>query len=94
VCEVTAEDLNPGAILLRILHNKKDCKYPSYFALSILDPIGDGGAELKGLDKKVTVSIFKKALAIAKNRGFTYVRIYRIRNDQKIKHIYPLNQAV
>lgn len=59
---------------------------------SILEPIGDGGVELKGFtnDIPMTSEIYKMYFKIAKEHGYKYVKVTRIKNDLPIVKIFKL----
>jgi len=86
---LTIIPINPGSYHIRlykddaVLDNK-----PPYISHSILEAIGDGGAELKGLSTKVSKKDYKETLKAAKFLGFTYVKVTRIKGNIEVVKIY------
>jgi hypothetical protein len=75
----TVEKLQEGAVLLRFIATEDTHKqYPPYSNAVVLDPIGDGLGELKGLVRPITPRDFKNILEVAKNEGYTRIRFMRV----------------
>jgi hypothetical protein len=90
---LTTTPIRKGSIHIRYIRKEDShLNYPEYITHTILEPIGDGGAELKGFNNsfKMTSKIFKMLLDIAKQRGYVYVNVTRIKNDKPIKKTFWL----
>jgi hypothetical protein len=61
---------------------------PPYISHSVLEPIGDGGAEIKGLTVIVSKEDHKDVITAAKELGFTYVKVTRVKDGKEIIKIY------
>ena len=89
---VRATDIKPGSLHLRAIRQEHEyLKYPPYFSHVLLEPLGNHGAELKGLTNSENIKeLLKLALQVAKSQGYWYVITTRVKNDEPRNTIYWL----
>jgi hypothetical protein len=90
---IKVSDIRKDSIHIRFIRREDaNLEYPEYLTHTILEPIGDGGAELKGFNNsfKMTSKIYKMVLEVARQRGYIYVNVTRIKNDKPIKKTFWL----
>ena len=90
--KVLVSKIKPGSLHLRAIHKRDaELKYPPYFNHTVLEPLGNHGCELKGLSNPDSArKLIKVGMEIAKDTGYTYLIITRIKNDEQRYLIYWL----
>ena len=86
-----SKKLNNNSLHLKLI-KRSDCskKYPEYYQHTILEPIGNDTAELTGMVGNVSKEVYKQAFEIAKQNGFKFLKVVRIKNDEAIEKLYTL----
>lgn len=83
--QVTVTKLREGSLHLRLYEDEVDLNTsPPYSAHTVLEPDGQGGCFLNGLDSKVDKSGFKKCIEIARREGFSKISWIRMKNGEKL----------
>jgi hypothetical protein len=83
--------INNGSIHLRLIKKSDANKnYPDYVQHTILEPKGNGIAELKGIVGQVSKEVYALAFEEAKLHGFTEVHVFRVKNDELIRKVFKL----
>jgi hypothetical protein len=86
-----SKKLNNNSLHLKLI-KRSDCNknYPEYTQHTILEPIDSETVELTGMVGNVSIEVYKQAFEIAKQNGFKYVKVIRIKNDKPIEKIYTV----